>query len=299
MMTRPVTLARRALTRGELIDWNELELDRPITEEVEIAPEIAAAWLKNDEDSEESFNRTADIRRVERYARDMKNGDWWFTGAPIVLDWHGHVRDGGHRLLAIVKSGETITFNVTYGVDPRAQHGMDRLRPRSVADDMKIAKLPNGAVIGSVANLVLRWRSGKIFSSNWQPSDMEKLNLIDNEPHIHEAARHALRISRNTPQVAKSVLGTLWHEAHLLDADATDAFFDQYFTGKIVDDDDAAILAIRNTVIRYGSNGRRKPRQEYQLYQFVRAWNFWRQRRQVKYFLIPETLSSENFPGLR
>lgn len=298
-MTRPIITARRALTRGELLDWNQLELERPITEDVEVTPEIAAVWLQRDQVSDETFNRHTDVRRVERYARDMANDNWWYTGHPIVFDWDGHVRDGGHRLLAVIKSKRTIRFNVVYGVDPRSQHGMDRLRPRSVKDDMDIAGLPNGMTVASIASLILRWRSGKIFSSNWQPSDMEKLDMIEREPNVHVAARQAIRIWRNTPQAAKSVLGTMWHEAYELDSEACERFFDLYYSGRILDDRDSAILAIRNAVIRYGSNGGKKPRQEYQLYQMVKAWNTWRVGKEAKYIIVPRSIASEKFPVLR
>jgi hypothetical protein len=299
-MTKPIVAVRRALQRGDLLHLLELELelDEPLTEKIDLTPEIAANWLAFDQREEGvSYNRGSDERRVERYARDMANDKWYDTGVPIILDYMGHVRDGGHRLKAIIKSGKTIRFNVVFGIEPEAQHVIDRMRPRSVADDMRIAGNPNGMVVQSLVNLVLRWRNGIILSSKWQPTHPEMHELIDQNPLVHDAARKATWLHRNLSNAAKSVTGAMWFEAHQLDEDACDTFFDGLYHGADLPST-SAILALRNTIGRYGANGKKKPRQEEQLYQFAKAWNLWRRKRDAKFIVVPPNFSSDKFPVL-
>lgn len=63
-----------------------------------ITPEIAAALLKHNRNV-----RPLRAGHVEKLSRDMGRGDFPFTGAPILVDRHGNVLDGQHRLTACVQ----------------------------------------------------------------------------------------------------------------------------------------------------------------------------------------------------
>lgn len=295
-MSKPSTAA----TRRRGLDYSDVLSvirDEPYTVKIPVSPELAMSWRAFDQGTEEIFNRPTSAQRVERYARDMANNAWLFTGHPLVFDWNGHCRDGGHRIEAIIKSGCTIEFNVTFGVDPSAQRMMDKLRNRTIADDYKIAGVPNAMNVASIGSLVTRWRSGKILNSKWYPTPSEVYEFIDTHPTVNDAAREATRIYRNIPNAAKSVIGAAWHEAHLLDADACDEFFDGLYSGANMERDNP-ILALRNGIARYNSGPKSKPRQEGQLYQFVKAWNLRRKKVNKTYIVIPATLSSETFPTM-
>lgn len=83
--------------------------------EIEISPATAREMLKKCHPSQRSINRS----RVERYARDMKNGHWHeppFTFDVIAVDENGLLVNGLHRLTAVVESGTTIRFNLLRGV---------------------------------------------------------------------------------------------------------------------------------------------------------------------------------------
>lgn len=73
-----------------------------------ITPGMAKEWLANNNNS----NRNIKIVAVERYARDMKNGNWELTSSPISFDASGNLLDGQHRLMAIVQSGCTVKMTV-------------------------------------------------------------------------------------------------------------------------------------------------------------------------------------------
>ena len=60
-------------------------------------------------------NRKTNNNRVWEYARDMESGNWeeFSPASMIAFDKKGHLVDGHHRLMAVVKSKQTIGFLVT------------------------------------------------------------------------------------------------------------------------------------------------------------------------------------------
>jgi hypothetical protein len=70
----------------------------------------------------------------------MRRGEWKLTHQGVAFDTNGHLRDGHHRLTAIVKSGRPAAVWVVLGVDAAAVDAMDRGRGRTVSDAMMIDK---------------------------------------------------------------------------------------------------------------------------------------------------------------
>jgi len=98
-----------------------------------ITPEVAESMLEKNATN----NRRISRGTVEVYARDMVNGDWdEDVGASISFDENGILRDGQHRLCAIVKSGVAINTWVCRNVS--ADGIYDNNRKRSLRDQVLI-----------------------------------------------------------------------------------------------------------------------------------------------------------------
>ena len=84
-----------------------------------ITPEIAKKMLATSKENprfpggDKLFDRNA----VNRLAMYMKEGKWLLNGQAITFDEDGVLRDGHHRLAAVIQSGCTIESFVTRGVD--------------------------------------------------------------------------------------------------------------------------------------------------------------------------------------
>lgn len=120
-----------------------------------VTPEMAMDWL-----GANTHNRPVRQNVVEKYARDMKAGDWMLTHQGILFDWNSVLLDGQHRLWAIVESGCTIEMMVTYDADPATQEHIDGGEIRQVRDIMalrgeKVAPLVVG-INNMLAKQVLR-----------------------------------------------------------------------------------------------------------------------------------------------
>ena len=99
-----------------------------------ITPEIAESMLENNPN-----NRTVSNGTVKAYAADMLADNWdEKTGVAISIDADGNLRDGQHRLEAIVLSGVSIHSWVCRNV---ASDGIyDNNRKRSTSDQISIVR---------------------------------------------------------------------------------------------------------------------------------------------------------------
>lgn len=101
-------------------------------EYVKITPAMAKQLLGTTEN-----NRKLSEATVRAYANDMMQGNWdENTSASIAIDTDGILRDGQHRMAAIVKSGKPIKMWVCRMVDADGLYDIGR--SRSIADQITI-----------------------------------------------------------------------------------------------------------------------------------------------------------------
>ena len=99
-----------------------------------ISPEMAADLLETNNE-----NRKISKGTVQAYVQDILSGNWDETvGVAISLDENGILRDGQHRLTAIVESGIGIHTWVCRNVSSDGIY--DNNRKRSNADQISIMR---------------------------------------------------------------------------------------------------------------------------------------------------------------
>lgn len=120
---------------------------------MDVTPELARGWLRNN-----LVNRNLSEATVVGYAREMKAGNFVATHQGIAFNDAEELIDGQHKLTAIVLSGVTVRFMVTFGL-PKQITGknftvmdvIDRGRPRSVGDQLRIQHgLKDASVIAGI-----------------------------------------------------------------------------------------------------------------------------------------------------
>ena len=82
----------------------------------------------------ERKNRPVHQSVVERYSKDMRNGQWGRNHQGIAFDKQGILMDGQHRLWAVIESEQTVMMTVTYGLDREAQLTIDSGLKRTTAE---------------------------------------------------------------------------------------------------------------------------------------------------------------------
>lgn len=102
-------------------------------ETTDVTPQQAEEWLaKNAE-----FQRKLRDSVVDKYARDMINGQWQLTHQGIAFDAKGRLIDGQHRLAAIAKAGVPVKMLVVRDSPSAAYDHLDLGYGRTTVDILK------------------------------------------------------------------------------------------------------------------------------------------------------------------
>lgn len=78
----------------------------------QVTPEKAAHYLKRNVDNYRKLSKT----KVAQYAAEMKAGKWQLNGEGIMFDEEGKLKNGQHRLAAIIMAGIPVEMTIVTGV---------------------------------------------------------------------------------------------------------------------------------------------------------------------------------------
>ena len=121
-----------------------------------ITPAIAEKYLRENTRNYRKIHKPT----AKRYAEDMKAGRWETNGDTIVFDVNGVLKNGQHRLAAIVMSGVTVEIVVVRGVDENVEaYDMTYVRSAPQIANAKGLDVSKSAL--SAVNLLFFVRDGK------------------------------------------------------------------------------------------------------------------------------------------
>ena len=151
-------------------------------------------------------NRPMSARKVNQYAFDMLKGKWRLTHQGIGFAKSGFMKDGQHRIMAVIQAGEQgatmgdetlpanpkikIQMQVTFGLEDDVFDVLDTGLPRSAAQILAIAGYSNQNSLAAAARLVFQfdnleykyWRGTKV-SNHEILQTVQKAGLIEYVPY--------------------------------------------------------------------------------------------------------------------
>jgi hypothetical protein len=153
-----------------------------IIKRVLVTPEMAKDFLER--------CNTGNYRKplptvVSRYAKDMETNRWTETTATIAFSKSNVLVDGQNRLLAIVKSGKSITLNVLYEVEDSVvlDINQDRGSSRSLATTLQHAGYKNATTVSACIRFLCRVaNNNKHRGGSVAVSDSAVSDLLDSMP---------------------------------------------------------------------------------------------------------------------
>jgi hypothetical protein len=256
--------------------------------------EITAAKAREFLESNLSFerghtgtNRPVSIRTVNRYALSMLKGEWRLTHQGIGFDLKKNLKDGQHRLLAIVQAaeegateGETkydpmpkikVKMQVTWGLSEDVFDILDTGLARSSNQILAIAGYANQSHLSAAARLLYMfdehefkfWRSVKV--TNHQVLETVQRSGIDEYIPV---------CTQLTPMgfiAAAATVGYYVAERAYPDG-PHQQFIEDLKTGAGLANDSPA-LALRNYMIKSRSVGRVRRDAHTHLAMYIKAWN--------------------------
>lgn len=200
-----------------------------------VTPDIAGEWLLlMDKQRKEVLDRS------DRYALDMSDKGWMFTGDPVRFDRNGAFIDGQHRLRAIIKSDVAQILLIIRGLDPKVMEVLDIGLKRTFTHLLQMAEVPNASYAAAITKAHFLWDQGlygqrtvaRIVDPERFGIDATHAELwahFGRFPQVIESARAASRMSVlfNSRTVTRTSLGLVWMVLTTIDPYRRDAFFGQ------------------------------------------------------------------------
>ena len=258
-------------------------MSKPAASVIDVDPATATRWLARNEK-----NRHVRKPMVSAYARDMAAGDWQFTGEAIKFDRDGNLIDGQHRLNAVVRSGATVRMLVVRDLAPEAQSVLDTGAKRSASDALSLTGHAHSHGLAAVTRMCILLDRG---AEHGVVTHSEIASYIDAHPDLPAAVSKQSKYAAHldlTPRVISYLCLTFAR----VDQDACEQFFDSLANNQTNGPGDP-----RNTMIRKLSEARRRGERVTpveQIHIVTRAWNAWREGRQlrlIKFVTRPDVAS--------
>jgi hypothetical protein len=143
-------------------------------------------------------NRSLRLDRVSRQASDMKNGRFLENGETIKIDAAGNLRDGHHRLHAIIQSGVTIRTLVVRGVSDEALRTVDSGSSRTPGDRLQMAGYKNTNTLAAALAWQARYERADFYRLAWKAKvrffGEDVLVAVERHPRMQHAADKAVSL---------------------------------------------------------------------------------------------------------
>lgn len=217
-------------------------------------------------------NRNLRTQQVDKYARDMANGNWGMCVAPIVFDEEGKLRDGQHRLTAQVKANVKIKWLILRNVPTGANDTIDTGAVRSVADVLHFKGDTNTGLLAAITRNVHRILNG-MMAGGTTISHSEIIKTLDEHPEIRRSVEIASQARNKTmTPIAPSVLGA----AHWMIAQENGYADADIFLWRVIhltqERDGSPVLALARRCNEIKRQQQRVQHRDY-LAMVIKAWN--------------------------
>lgn len=249
------------------------------TEVKTITPQMAEVMLLNNPD-----NRKIREYKLMQMVHDMRDGRWSFNGEPIIVAKTGELNDGQHRLKAVVASGKSVPMLFVFGVDRDTRTTVDQGAPRNAGDYLGMEGVPNAVQMAALARQLIAYeQADRNLGRTNNISAAETLNRIAKDNRlITAAAKYGINSARKVRGIANvTTVGFCYYLFANIDFQDCVAFMNQFVTGEELHTGDPALTA-RNRLMQL--TGRRGRLIEAEI--IFRAWNAYRERRQMKWIPI-------------
>lgn len=198
-------------------------------ETMKVTPELAAQLLERN-----PVNRSVKVRHVRSMARDMAAGRWRLNGETVKIGTDGLLKDGQHRLAAVVESDATVEMAVAYDVDNDVQETVDTGIRRSLSDVLAMRGEIEAVALASVIRAVALHQMGEVHGRlNSQLSTPYLLGTLESHPELREGTRLArTHYQRSDVRVPVSVTGLAMWQFQRIDVEDCEFFFDRLCDGQ-------------------------------------------------------------------
>lgn len=265
-----------------------------------VGPDLAQKYLDRNK-----LNRKVKQWHVNQLAADMSNDNFPENGENgVTFDWNGNIAGGQHTLLAIVKSGKTVTFRVTRGVPPEVRSTMNDSLKQSFADDLGVSGVGSASLSDTLLRKVIVWEAvakqnkGQGGLSAWKTWRFSRAQLATEWPTyatgIVDALTGVQQWHRAWPgnRGAMQLMYWLLTEKYAFPEAVVNDFFSRVSYGSSDPDEMILFQRLRE---RFNRNSAAPA----QMFWLVRVWNAWVGDERLTKLQEPQGGIADPFPKVR
>lgn len=246
-------------------------------------------------------NRNLRTRYIAKLADDMRGGAWR-DGGSLLFAGSGEGRvliDGQHRLHAVVAADVKVNFVIVENLAMGDQQAVDTGMRRSLADVLKFQGEPNCTDLAATLGWYWRWSNGAM-KTNYTPTVAQALDVFRDHPGLRDCFS-ATRPAARTLGLSRGLCAFLFYVQQDIDAEDANAFWDQLATGLITGVHERHPLhALRRQLESNQANATRKFDSVTMSALLIKAWNMWRDGREIQQLVWRRGgASPELFPELK
>jgi hypothetical protein len=253
---------------------------------IEMTPELASEFLRLN-----GRNRPVSDTFVKQYVKAMLDKRWIFNGDSIRISREGLIVDGQKKLLAVIESGCTQTFNVQTGLAPESFEVMDIGQMRSASDTLAVAGFPNYNVMAGAIKLILAYKSGQMKQQAQGSSRSVKFSNSDvrefaegkmNKDLMNEATTYGNKFAYRAKFFSPSTYAAFYYMMAEIDHDACLLFFEMLTSGENISSSSySSVWLLRKRLIEMMKSSMVfRTADKYAL--LIKAWNYFKNNREIK-----------------
>lgn len=179
---------------------------------INLTPQVAGELLKKNK-----HNRKPSEKQINFYVNQMRSGLWKENGEAIIVGNDDKIKDGQHRLLAVIKANYSYRVPLITDVDSSAMDTIDTGKNRSLQDIISLNGYAYPNQKAKIAKLILAsshkskssgvGKQGVMFSSDkTSVSNSAGLDyVIENNDFLNKILKMAHQISSKSPNTVISV----------------------------------------------------------------------------------------------
>jgi hypothetical protein len=286
-----ITMLDGLTSASDTVGIHNLENLQYETRVVNVTPELAEKFLERN-----TANRNCNKVNVTILASEMLNKKWMFNGETVTFDHEGTLRNGQHRLKAIIESSESQPILIVTGVTPEAFTTMDIGSRRNGGDILSIKNVKNSKSASSLCKFVFAYKNTIYTETQHANRTLSNTKiytyyktLTDSESSIEFGGRLSKDKDVEPKVLSRNQLCGFHYLFSEKNKQHANEFLEGVFYGNNLDRD-SPILAIRNRLLKARRNKNYKiPNKEFIMIMTI-AWNKWRNNEKAKNITLPRKM---------
>lgn len=149
----------------------------------------------NPETAKELLSKNIGNRKIKRtkgfYSSQMINGDWKENGEPIIIDTNGIVKDGQHRMYAVIEADYSYQVPLVYDVNPDVMDTIDTGSNRGLNDVLELNGFKNSNKLSSILKGIMSYDQGLIGTALSVKGIIKDRNYVSNKTGLEFAMKNS------------------------------------------------------------------------------------------------------------